>query len=60
MLLLRAGGTLTGNAAHRLAEVFAPDDPTGKLKAVWKVKEQLRALLRTDSLADAATAKEEL
>jgi transposase len=27
---------------------------------VWKVKEQLRALLRTDSLADAAVAKEEL
>ncbi|MET3352003.1 UNVERIFIED_ORG: transposase [Arthrobacter sp. UYEF1] len=60
MLLLRAGDTLTGNAAHRLAEVFAADDPTGKLEAVWKVKEQLRALLRTNSLADAAAAKEEL
>ncbi|KRE71192.1 ISL3 family transposase [Arthrobacter sp. Soil762] len=60
MLLLRAGDTLTGNAAHRLAEVFAADDPTGKLEAVWKVKEQLRALLRTNSLADAAAAKEGL
>jgi transposase len=60
MLLLRAGDTLTETAAHRLAEVFAADDPTGKLQAVWKVKEQLRALLRTDSLADAASAKENL
>jgi transposase len=60
MLLLRAGETLTDKAAHRLAEVFATDDPTGKLQAVWKVKEQLRALLRTGSLADAAAAKDEL
>ncbi len=60
MLLLRAGDTLTDTAAHRLEEVFASDDPTGKLQAVWKVKEQLRALLRTSSLAEAAAAKEEL
>lgn len=57
MLLLRAGDTLTGNAARRLAEVFAADDATGKLQAVWK--EQVRALLHTSSLQDAA-AKEEL
>lgn len=60
MLLLRAGNTLSDKAAHRLEEVFATDDATGKLRAVWKVKEQLRALLRTDSLADAAAAKEDL
>jgi transposase len=60
MLLLRAGDTLSEQAAHRLAEVFAAADPTGKLQAVWKVKEQLRALLRTNSVADAASAKEEL
>ncbi|VII96919.1 Mobile element protein [Arthrobacter sp. DR-2P] len=60
MLLLRVGGTLTGSAAHRLQEVFAADDPTGKLQAVWKIKEQLRVLLRTNSLTDAAVAKEEL
>jgi hypothetical protein len=53
ILLLRAGEAPTGKAAHRLAEVFAADDPTGTLQAVWKVKEQLRALLRTGSLADA-------
>ena len=48
MLLLRAGDTLSDTAAHRLAEVFAADDATGKLQAVWKVKEQLRVLLRTE------------
>ncbi|WP_165478385.1 hypothetical protein [Arthrobacter sp. S39] len=47
---------MTGNTAHRLAEVFAADDPTGKLEGLWKVKEQLR----TSSLADAASAKEDL
>ena len=60
MLLLRAGDKLTESAAHRLEEVFAADDPTGKLQAVWKVKEQLRALLHSNSLADATAAKEEL
>ena len=60
MLLLRAGDTLSEKAAHRLAEVFAADDPTGKLQAVWTVKEQLRLLLRTNFLADAAAAKKDL
>lgn len=60
MLLLRGGDTLSCRAAHRLEEVFAADDPTGTLRAVWKVKEQLRVLLRTGSLDDAAAAKNEL
>lgn len=60
MLLLRAGDTLTEKAAHRLGEVFAADDPMGTLQAVWKVKEQLRVLLRTGSLEDAGAAKEVL
>ncbi|MEW1918639.1 transposase [Pseudarthrobacter oxydans] len=60
MLLLRGGETLTCRAARRLEEVFAVDDPTGTLQAVWKVKEQLRALLRTGSLEDAAAAKKVL
>jgi transposase len=60
VLLLRAGDTLTGKAAHRLADVFAADDPTGSLEAVWKVNEQLRVLLPTGSLADAAAAKDDL
>jgi len=57
VLLLRAGDTLTCRAALRREEVFAADDPTSTLQAVWKVKEQLRALLRTGSLEDAAAAK---
>ncbi|WP_427016756.1 transposase [Pseudarthrobacter sp. P1] len=36
------------------------DDPTGRLKAAWEVKEQLRYLLRTGSLADATVAKDHL
>ncbi|WP_104137570.1 hypothetical protein [Arthrobacter sp. ZGTC131] len=50
MLLRRAGDTLTGNAAHRLADVFAAGDPTGLLEAVWKVNEQLRVLLSGQGL----------
>jgi transposase len=60
MLLLRGGDTLSCRAALRLEEVFAADDPTGTLQAVWQVKEQLRVLLRTGSLDDAAAAKIEL
>ncbi|MFJ6314437.1 ISL3 family transposase [Pseudarthrobacter oxydans] len=60
MLLLRGGDTLSCRAALRLEEVFALDDPTGTLQAVWKVKEQLRVMLRTGSLEDAAAAKKEL
>lgn len=60
MLLLRAGDTLEDNARDRLQKVFATDDPTGKLKAAWEVKEQVRVLLRTGSLEDAELAKERL
>lgn len=57
-LLLRAGDTLSDRARDRLRTVFTTDDPTGKLHAAWLVKEQLRALLLTGSLADAAAAKD--
>ena len=60
MLLLRAGDTLAENARARLEKVFVTDDPTGKLKAAWNVKEQLRVLLRTGSLEDAELAKKHL
>jgi transposase len=59
-LLLRAGETLSDRARQRLITVFATDDATGKLQAAWLVKEQLRALLTTGSLADAAAAKDRL
>ena len=60
MLLLLGGDNLSCRAALRLEEVVALDDPTGTLQAVWKVKEQLRALLRTGSLEDATAAKKVL
>ncbi|WP_312856786.1 transposase [Arthrobacter mobilis] len=59
-MLLRAGSDLSAAGLDRLAGVFAADDPTGKLQAAWEVKEQLRLLLRTGSLADAAAAKQKL
>lgn len=40
--------------------MFANDEATGKLHAAWLVKEQLRALLATWSIADAAAAKDRL
>lgn len=60
MLLLRAGDTLSGNVRDRLQKVFTTDDPTGKLKAAWEVKEQVSLLLRTGSLEDAELAKQHL
>ena len=60
MLLLRAADSLSEPARARLEKVFATDDPTGKLRAAWNVKEQVRALLRTGSLADASAAKDRL
>ncbi|GGH91086.1 hypothetical protein GCM10007170_06410 [Arthrobacter liuii] len=59
-LLLRAGDTLSDRARNRLSTVFATDDATGKLQAAWLVKEQLRTLLASGSLADAAAAKDRL
>jgi transposase len=52
--------TLSDRARDRLSTVFTTDDATGKLQAAWLVKEQLRTLLATGSLADAAAAKDRL
>jgi transposase len=60
VLPLRAGDTLSCKAAIRLEEVFTVDDSTGALQPVWMVKEQLRVLLRTGCLEDAAAAKKAL
>nr|WP_281356154.1 transposase [Arthrobacter mobilis] len=57
---MRAGDSLSAAGLERLADVFRKDDPTGKLQAAWEVKEQLRLLLRTGSLTDAAAARERL
>ena len=53
MLLLRGGDTLTPRAWERLETVFRTDDPTDELSAAWGIKEQLRRLLSTDTLAQA-------
>ena len=53
MLLLRGGDTLTPRAWERLSTVFRTDDPTDELSAAWGIKEQLRRLLATDTLAQA-------
>lgn len=53
MLLLRGGNTLTPRAWERLETVFRTDDPTDELSAAWGIKEQLRRLLATDTLAQA-------
>jgi transposase len=40
--------------------IAATDDATGKLHAAWLVKEQLRTLLATGFLGDAAAAKDRM
>ena len=59
-LLLKGQGKLSDRARDRLETVFAVDDPTGKLESAWRVKEQLRTMLRTGSLEDLEAAKNEL
>ena len=52
-LLLRGADTLSARGWARLDRVFREDDPTDKLSAAWGIKEQLRRLLATTTLADA-------
>lgn len=59
-LLLKAEDKLSTRAANRLETVFAVDDPTGKLEAAWRVKEQVRTMLRAGSLADLEADKQKL
>lgn len=52
-MLLRGADTLAPRAWERLEAVFRTDDPTDELSAAWGIKEQLRRLLATDTLAQA-------
>ena len=52
MLLLRGGDTLTPRAWERLERVFRTTTPPTS-SASWGIKEQLRRLLATDTLAQA-------
>jgi len=56
-LLLRGADTLSPGGWARLEKVFRTDDPTDELGAAWGIKEQVRRLLNTTSLADAHEAK---
>lgn len=59
-LLLRAGDTLSPAAISRLADTLRRDDPTNEIGAAWAVKEQLRKLLGSGSLAGAAEQRQVL
>ena len=52
-LLLRAGDTLRPAALARLKATLRADDPTDEIGAAWGIKEQLRRLLLSGSLAEA-------
>jgi transposase len=56
-LLLRAGNTLSPAALARLKATLAADDPTDEIGAAWGIKEQLRRLLASGSLAEAHEQK---
>jgi transposase len=56
-LLLRAGNTLSPRALARLRATLQTDDPTDEIGAAWGVKEQLRTLLASGSLAEATEHK---
>ena len=56
-LLLRGADTLSERGWDRLEQVLRTDDPTDELGATWGIKEQLRRLLKTTTLADAHEAK---
>ena len=56
-LLLRAGNALSPRALARLKATLRADDPTDEIGAAWGVKEQLRTLLTSGSLAQAHEQK---
>jgi transposase len=56
-LLLRAGDTLSPRALVRLQATLRTDDPTDEIGAAWGIKEQLRRLLTSGSLAEAHEQK---
>jgi transposase len=56
-LLLRAGNTLNPGALARLKATLRTDDPSDEIGAAWGIKEQLRRLLTSGSLAEAHEQK---
>ncbi len=56
-LLLRGADTLSEAGWARLEHVLGTDDPTDELGAAWGIKEQVRRLLKTSTLASAHEEK---
>ena len=54
---MRGADTLSPRGWARLKAVLAADDPTNEIGAAWGVKEQLRMLLRTTTVAEARAAR---
>ena len=51
VLLLRGYDTVSARGRDKLADILASDDPTHEISAAWGVKEQLRRLLASTTLA---------
>ena len=57
ILLVRGADTLSERGRAKLVHVLAVDDPTNEIGAAWGIKEQLRTLLRTRTVAQARAAR---
>jgi transposase len=56
-LLLRGADSLSVRGWAKLKYILATDDPSNEIGAAWAVKEQLRLLLATTTVADARAAR---
>ena len=57
LLLLRGADTLSPRGWAKLNYILAVDDPSNEIGAAWGIKEQLRALLATTTVAQARAAR---
>ena len=57
LLLLRGADTLSSRGWAKLKYILGVDDPSNEIGAAWAIKEQLRALLATTTVADARAAR---
>ena len=57
LLLLRGADTLSPRGWAKLAHVLDVDDPSNEIGAAWGIKEQLRLLLATPTVAEARAAR---
>ena len=57
LLLLRGADTLSARGWAKLKYILDVDDPSNQIGAAWGIKEQLRALLATTTVADARAAR---